>query len=111
VKKNELGLAERPLSSSIAPNRRQRPTGGPKSAIGIFCEGDLSRLRGMVFSRFHDDEVREGLTVLIRRGGRNVGRIDCGTEALGWDGERICAGIRFKRGRIEPAARIFKDII
>jgi hypothetical protein len=27
-----------------------------------------------------------------------VGRVDCGTEALAWDAERICAGIRFKRG-------------
>ena len=92
----ELGIAGRPLSSSIA--RRQRPAGRAKTTIGIFCEGDLSRLRGQVFWRFHDDEVREGLTVLIKRGGKNVGRIDCGTEALAWDAERICAGIRFKRG-------------
>jgi hypothetical protein len=94
----QLGIADQPLSSSIAPNRRQRPTGRPKSAIGIFCEGDLSRLRGLVFWRFHDDEVREGLTVLIKRSGRTVARIDCGTEGLAWDAERIFAGIRFKRG-------------
>jgi hypothetical protein len=93
----QLGIAERPLTSSVAPKQR-RPTGRPKSTIGIFSEGDLSRLRGLVFWRFHDDEEREGYTVLLKRGGRVVGRIDCGTEALAWDAERICAGIRFKRG-------------
>jgi hypothetical protein len=92
----ELGIAEQPLSSSIA--RRQRPTGRPKSTIGVFNENDLTRLRGLVFWRFHDDEMREGLTVLLMRGGRNFGPIDCGSEALAWDAERICAGIRFKRG-------------
>jgi hypothetical protein len=94
----QLGIAGRPLSSGIAPNRRQRPTGRPKSAIGVFNENDLGRLRGQIFWRFHDDEERVGLTVLIKRGGRVVGRIDCGTDALAWDAERICAGIRFKRG-------------
>jgi hypothetical protein len=94
----QLGIAERPLTSSVAPKQRQRPTGRPKTTIPIFCEGDLSRLRGLVFWRFHDDEVREGLTVLLRRGGRVVGRVDCGTEGLAWDAERFCAGIRFKRG-------------
>ena len=93
----QLGIAERPLSSSIAPDQT-RPTGRPKTTIGVFSEGDLSRLRGLIFWRFHDDEVREGYTVLLKRGGRVVGRIDCGTEALAWDAERICAGIRFKRG-------------
>jgi hypothetical protein len=93
----QLGIAGRPLTQSIAPGR-QRPTGRPKQAIGVFSEGDLSRLRGLIFWRFHDDEVREGYTVLLKRGGRVVGRIDCGTEALAWDAERICAGIRFKRG-------------
>jgi hypothetical protein len=93
----QLGIAERPLTSSVAPKQR-RPTGRPKSTIGIFSEGDLSRLRGLVFWRFHDDEEREGYTVLLKRGGRVVGRIDGGTEALAWDAERICAGIRFKRG-------------
>ena len=93
----QLGIAERPPTSSVAPKQR-RPTGRPESTIGIFSEGDLSRLRGLVFWRFHDDEVREGYTVLLKRGGRVVGRIDCGTEALAWDAERICAGIRFKRG-------------
>jgi hypothetical protein len=92
----QIGLAEQPLSSSVT--RRQRPTGRPKSAIGIFSEDDLFRLRGLVFWRFHDDEVRQYLTVLLKRGGKNVGRIDCGSEALAWDAERICAGIRFKRG-------------
>jgi hypothetical protein len=91
----ELGIAEQSLSSSIA--RRQRPTGRPKSTIGIFSEGELSRLRGLVFWRFHDDEAREGLTVRLKRGGKNVGRIDCGSAALAWDAERICAGIRFKQ--------------
>jgi hypothetical protein len=94
----QLGIATRPLSSSITPDRRQRPTGRPKQTIGVFCEGDLLKLRGQVFWRFHDDEVREGYTVLIKRAGRNVGRIDCGTEALAWTAERILAGIRFKRG-------------
>jgi hypothetical protein len=94
----QLGIAERPLSSPVAPNRRQRPSGRPKSAIGVFCKNDLGKLRGLIFWRFHDDETREGLTVLIKRGGRTVARIDCGTEALAWDAERICAGIRFKRG-------------
>jgi hypothetical protein len=94
----QLGIAERPLSSSIAPKQRQRPSGRPKSAIGVFNENDLGRLRGLIFWRFADDETREGNTVLIKRGGRVVGRIDCGTEVLAWDAERICAGIRFKRG-------------
>jgi hypothetical protein len=94
----QLGIAERPLSSSIAPNRRQRPSGRPRSAIGVFNENDLGKLRSLIFWRFHDDETREGLTVLIKRGGRVVARIDCGTESLAWDVERICAGIRFKRG-------------
>jgi hypothetical protein len=93
----QLGIAERPLASSIAPKQR-RPTGRPRQAIGLFNENDLSKLRGQVFWRFHDDEVREGRTVLLKRGGRNVGRIDCSSEALAWDAERICAGIRFKRG-------------
>ena len=93
----QLGIAERLLSSSIAPDR-MRPIGRPKQAIGIFCESDLNKLRGQIFWRFADDETREGNTVLLKRGGRVVGRIDCGTEALAWDAERICAGIRFKRG-------------
>jgi hypothetical protein len=94
----QLGIAERPLTSSVAPKQRQRPTGRPKSAIGVFNENDLGRLRGLIFWRFHTDEERVGLTVLIKRGGRVVGRIDCGTQDLAWDTERICAGIRFKRG-------------
>jgi hypothetical protein len=89
-----LGIAERPLG---AP-KRQRLAGRPKGAIGVFSEADLSKLRGLIFWRFHDDEERLGLTVLLKRGGRVVGRVDCGTEALAWDAERICAGIRFKRG-------------
>jgi hypothetical protein len=93
----QLGIAGRPLTQSITPGR-QRPTGRPKQAIGIFCESDLNKLRGQIFWRFADDEVREGYSVLLKRGGRVVGRIDCGTEALAWDAERICAGIRFKRG-------------
>jgi hypothetical protein len=94
-----LGIAERPLTSSISPKQRhQRPTGRSKKTIGVFNEGDLSRLRGLIFWRFHDDEVREDYTVLIKRAGRNVGRLDCGTEALAWTAERILAGIRFKRG-------------
>jgi hypothetical protein len=89
-----LGIAERP---SVAP-KRQRPSGRPKATIGVFSESDLGRLRGLISWRFHDDEERLGLTVLLKRGGRVVGRIDCGTESLAWDAERICAGIRFKRG-------------
>jgi hypothetical protein len=92
----ELGIAEKPLSSSIA--RRPRPTGRPKQTIGIFSETDLNKLRGLVFWRFHDDEIHEGLTVTLKRGGRNVGRIDCGSADLAWDVERLVAGIRFKRG-------------
>ena len=34
----QLGIAERPLTSSVAPKQRQRPTGRPKSAIGVFNE-------------------------------------------------------------------------
>jgi hypothetical protein len=94
-----IGIAERPLTPSNAPKqRRMRPTGRPKATIGVFCEGDLSKLRGLIFWRFHTDEVREGLTLRIVRGGRNVGRIDCGSEDLAWTAERICAGIRFRRG-------------
>ena len=91
----QLGIAERPLT---APMQRQRPTGRPKKTLGVFNENDLYSLRGLIFWRFHDDEVREGFVVLIKRGGRVVGRIHCGSEALAWDAERICAGIRFKRG-------------
>jgi hypothetical protein len=93
----QLGIAERPLTSSVAPKQRH-PSGRPKSTIGVFTENDLSKLRGLVFWRFHDDEARQGLTVLLKRGGRVVGRLDCGSAALAWDAERICAGIRFKRG-------------
>jgi hypothetical protein len=96
----QLGIAERTLTSSIAPKGHQRPSGRPKSTIGIFNESDLSRLRGLISWRFHDDEERQGNTVLIKRGGRVVGRIDCGTEAIAWDAERICAGLRFKRGAV-----------
>jgi hypothetical protein len=94
---DQIGIAERPLSSGITPKQR-RPSGRPKSTIGVFTENDLSKLRGLVFWRFHDDEARQGLTVLLKRGGRVVGRLDCGSAALAWDAERICAGIRFKRG-------------
>jgi hypothetical protein len=92
----QLGIAEKPLNSSIA--RRPRQTGRPKSTIGIFNETDLNSLRGLIFWRLHDDEVCEGFSVRLTRVGRTVGRIDCGSLELAWDVERICAGIRFKRG-------------
>ena len=92
----QLGIAERPL---VAPKqRRKRPSGRWSKAIGVFSENDLSGLRGQIFWRFHTDEVREGSAVLVKRGPSNVARIECATEALAWDAERICAGIRFKRG-------------
>jgi hypothetical protein len=94
----QLGIAERPMTSNVAPKQRQRPTGRPKTTIGVFNENDLGRLRGLIFWRFHTDEERVGLTVLLKRGGRTVARIDCGTEGLAWDAERICAGVRFQRG-------------
>jgi hypothetical protein len=93
-----LGIAARPLTDSITPKRCERPSGRPKSSIGIFTEGDLLALRGQVFWRHHDDEVREGFTVVLKRGGRTVGRLNCGSEELAWTAERICAGVRFKRG-------------
>jgi hypothetical protein len=91
-----LGIAEKPLSSSIV--RRQRPSGRASKVIGIFTESDLLKLSGQIFWRFHTDEVREGRTVVVKRGLSTVARIDCATEALGWTAERICAGIRFRRG-------------
>jgi hypothetical protein len=95
----QLGIAERPLDSGVSPKRRQcPPSGRPKSTIGVFNDNDLAKLRGLVLRRFHDDEERLGLTVSLKRVGRAVARIDCATEDLAWDAERICAGIRFKRG-------------
>ena len=92
----QLGIAARPL---VAPKqRRERPSGRRSKAIGVFSENDLSGLRGQIFWRFHTDEVREGRAVLLKRGLSTVARIECATEALAWDAERICAGIRFKRG-------------
>jgi hypothetical protein len=94
----ELGIANRPLTDSITPNRRKRPSGRGSKAIGVFSEGDLLKLRGMILWRFHSEETREGRTVVVRRGLSTVARINCATEALAWDAERICAGIRFRRG-------------
>jgi hypothetical protein len=91
----QLGIAERPLTS---PSRRKRSSGRRSNTIGVFGENDLTRLSGQIFWRFHTDEVREGRTVLVKRGLAVVARIECATEALAWDAERICAGIRFKRG-------------
>jgi hypothetical protein len=94
-----LGIAARPLTDSITPKRRERPTGSrPKGTIGIFTEGDLLALRGLIFWRHHDDEVREGFTVRLTRAGRTVARLNCGSEEIAWTAERICAGIRYKRG-------------
>ena len=94
----QLGIAERPLMSSIAPQQRRKRAWRGSKAIGVFSENDLSGLRGHIFWRFHTDEVREGRAVLVKRGLSTVARIECATEALAWDAERICAGIRFKRG-------------
>jgi hypothetical protein len=91
----QLGIAEIPLSS---PLRRRCSPGRGSKTIGVFCENDLTRLNGQIFWRFHTDEVREGRTVMVNRGLAVVARIECATEALAWDAERICAGIRFKRG-------------
>jgi hypothetical protein len=94
-----LGIAARPMEDSITPKRRERPTGSrPKGTIGIFTEGDLLALRGLIFWRHHDDEVREGFTVRLTRAGRTVARLNCGSEEIAWTAERICAGIRYKRG-------------
>lgn len=92
----QLGIAERPLAAP--KQRRGRPSGRSSKVVGIFNESDLDRLRGQIFWRFHTDEVRDGSAVLVKRGLSNVARIECATEALAWDAERICAGIRFKRG-------------
>ena len=95
----QLGIAERPRTSTVAPKRRRkRSSGRGFKAIGVFIENDLSGLRGQIFWRFHTDEVRDGSAVLVKRGLSTVARIECATEALAWDAERICAGIRFKRG-------------
>jgi hypothetical protein len=95
----QLGIAERPLTSSITPKqRRKRPSGGASKVIGVFSDEDLFKLRGLVFWRFHDDEMLEGRCIVLKRGMSTVARIECATEALAWDAERICAGIRFKRG-------------
>jgi hypothetical protein len=57
----QIGIAERPLTSSIAPKqRRKRPSGRAGQVIGIFGEADLLKLRGLVSWRFHDNETREG---------------------------------------------------
>jgi hypothetical protein len=95
----QIGIAERPLTSSITPKqRRKRPSGGASKVIGVFTKDDLFKLRGLVFWRFHDDEIRDGRSVLLKRGLATVARLECASEALAWDAERICAGIRFKRG-------------
>lgn len=95
-----LGIAERPLSSTITPkHRRMRPSGRhvPKT-IAVIIEGDLFKLRSQIFFLFATDEEREGRTVLVKRGSSTVARIECAAEGLAWDAERICAGIRFRRG-------------
>lgn len=97
----QIGIAERPLTSSIiAPKRRgkRRSPGRAAQVVGIFSENDLLKLRGNIFWRFHTDEVRDGRTVMVTRGLATVARIECLTESLAWDVERILAGIRFKRG-------------
>ena len=89
-----LGISEKP--STV---RRKRPSAGhSRKNILVAGESDLFRLRGLLFWRFHTDETREGRTVVVKRGLSTVARIDCATEALAWDCERIVAGIRFKRG-------------
>jgi len=95
----ELGIAERPLTSSIAPTRRHRGRSGPRVAktIAVITEADLFKLRGQIFWLFATDEERNDTGVMVKRGLSTVARIDCATEALAWDAERICAGIRFKR--------------
>ena len=94
----QLGIAGRPLTSSIIRENRRKPSPRRSSkVVGIFNELDLDRLRGQIFWRFHTDEVREGRAVLVKRGLSTVARIECATDALAWDAERICAGIRFKR--------------
>jgi hypothetical protein len=96
----QLGIAERPLESSIAPSRRHRGQLGHRGAktIAVITEGDLFKLRSQIFWLFATDEERDGRTVLIKRGLSTVARIECATEALAWNAERICAGIRFRRG-------------
>jgi hypothetical protein len=97
----KIGIAERPLTSSIIATRqrgKRRSPGRAAQVVGIFSEDDLGRLRGHIFWRFHTDEVRDGRSVLVKRGLATVARVECATETLAWDAERICAGIRFKRG-------------
>jgi hypothetical protein len=94
----KIGIAERPLTSSISPKRRKRSSGRAAQVVGIFSENDLLKLRGNIFWRFHDNETREGRTVMVMCGLATVARVECATETLAWDAERICAGIRFKRG-------------
>jgi hypothetical protein len=84
---------------SPEPKRRgKRSSGRAAQVVGIFSENDLGRLRGHIFWRFHTDEVRDGRSVLVMRGMSTVARLECATESLAWDAERILAGIRFKRG-------------
>jgi hypothetical protein len=96
----QLGIAGRPLASSIVPSRRRRGQLGHRGAktIAVITEGDLFKLRGQIFWLFATDEERDGKSVLIKRGLAVVARLQCAIEALTWDAERICAGIRFRRG-------------
>ena len=85
---DQLGIGAPPKT------RRRKPSsaGHSKRTIGVFKETDLSRLRGLIFWRFHTDETRDGRTILVQRGLSTVARIECATDALAWDAERICAG-------------------
>ena len=42
----QLGTAERPLTSSITPQQRRKPAWRGSKAIGVFSENDLNGLRG-----------------------------------------------------------------
>jgi hypothetical protein len=90
----ELGIGEQAPST----RRKRQSPGRAGQVIGIFGENDLLKIRGNIFWRFHTDEVRDGRTVMVTRGLATVARIECLTESLAWDVERILAGFRFRRG-------------
>jgi hypothetical protein len=92
----ELGIGERPSSSTPRRPRTSRSRGA--KTVGIITKADLFKLRGLVFWRYHTDEIRDGRTVVVKRGFATVARLECATEQLAWDAERLLAGIRFRRG-------------
>jgi hypothetical protein len=54
----------------------------------------------MVFSRFHDDEVREGLTVLIRRAAGTSGALIAAPRRSAGTGSAFAQGFDLSEGEL-----------